>query len=131
MKKIVIIDDSFAITRLLRNVLTQEGYAVHTSNDPKVGQDLVDEEQPDLVVLDICMPGVDGWEVCRRIREEHTMPILVLTVLEQPQDIERTFQAGADAYMTKPFSITGFLERVAELIAPRIRRLNEAKDLED
>jgi DNA-binding response OmpR family regulator len=113
---------------LLKNVLTQEGYAVVTSNDPKEGQSLVEDEHPHLVVLDICMPGVDGWEVCRRIRQRHEMPILVLTVLEQPHDIERTFKAGADAYMTKPFSISGFLERVQELMGPRIRRLNGSKD---
>jgi len=123
---ILIIDDNPAITRLLGSVLTQSGYRVVSSNDPLVGLELVDKEHPDLVVMDLCMPGVDGWELCRRIRKQHRMPILVLTVLGEPADIERTFLAGADAYMSKPFSIEGFLERVRSLLRRGIRRLDSA-----
>ncbi|MGC8873857.1 MAG: response regulator transcription factor [Chloroflexia bacterium] len=127
-QKILIIDDNPAITRLLNSVLTQAGYGVVSTNDPLDGLNLVGREQPDLVVVDLCMPGVDGWELCRRIRAGHRMPILVLTVLGEPADIERTFLAGADAYMSKPFSIEGFLERVRALLDRGIRKLGSAQD---
>jgi len=123
---ILIIDDNPAITRLLGSVLTQSGYRVVSSNDPLAGLGLVEQEHPDLVVMDLCMPGVDGWELCRRIRKGHRMPILVLTVLGEPADIERTFLAGADAYMSKPFSIEGFLDRVRSLLRRGIRRLDSS-----
>jgi|YelNatPaOPRAMG01_1025707.scaffolds.fasta_scaffold179533_2 DNA-binding response OmpR family regulator len=127
-QKILIIDDNPAITRLLGSVLTQAGYGVVSTNDPLDGLNLVAREQPDLVVMDLCMPGVDGWELCRRIRSGHRMPILVLTVLGEAADIERTFLAGADAYMSKPFSIDGFLERVRALLGRGIRRLDSAQN---
>lgn len=127
-EKILIIDDNPAITRLLTSVLTQAGYGVASTNDPLEGLNLVAHEQPDLVVVDLCMPGVDGWELCRRIRAGHRMPILVLTVLGEPGDIERTFLAGADAYMSKPFSIDAFLERVRALLGRGIRKLSSAQD---
>ena len=123
--KILVIDDSPEITRLIASVLGAEGYDVVVSNYPADGQALVRQESPDLVVLDVCMPEIDGWELCRRIREEHGMPILVLTVLSEVGDIERTFQAGADAYMAKPFSIPEFLERVARLLRRGIPRVAE------
>lgn len=122
-EKILVVDDSPAITRLLASVLTQEGYHVVTTNQPKQAEVLVRSESPDLVVLDVCMPGIDGWELCRRIRSEHRMPILILTVLGDAADIERTFRAGADAYMTKPFVINELLERIQRLLNRKIRRL--------
>ena len=117
-RKVLLIDDNPDITRLLRNVLGPEGLQVVVSNDASASVALVAREKPDLVILDICMPGLDGWEVCRRIRQEGwRMPILVLTVLGNAQDVERTYQCGASAHMTKPFSIKELLERVHGLLA--------------
>lgn len=115
-EKILVIDDSPEITRLLRNVLLQAGYQVVIHNDPEAALSLVKEERPDLVLLDICMPHLDGWEVCRRIREVSSVPILMLTVLSESPNVERSLQAGADAYMTKPFSLRVLLERVRNLL---------------
>lgn len=115
-EKILVIDDSPEITRLLRNVLLQAGYQVVIHNDPEAALPLVKEERPDLVLLDICMPHLDGWEVCRRIREVSSVPILMLTVLSESPNVERSLRAGADAYMTKPFSLSALLECVRSLL---------------
>lgn len=115
-EKILVIDDSPEITRLLRNVLLQAGYQVVVHNDPEAALSLVEKEHPDLVLLDICMPRLDGWEVCRHIREVSSVPILMLTVLSESPNVERSLQAGADAYMTKPFSLRVLLERVRNLL---------------
>lgn len=126
-KKILVIDDSPEITRLLRNVLLQAGYQVTVHNDPEAALSLVEKEHPDLVLLDICMPRLDGWEVCRHIREVSSVPILMLTVLSESPNIERSLRAGADAYMTKPFSLSALLERVHSLLQQKhpqgIRRI--------
>ncbi len=126
-EKILVIDDSPEITRLLQNVLLQAGYQVVTHNDPQAALFAVEEERPDLVILDICMPHLDGWEVCRRIREVSSVPILMLTVLSESSNVERSLWAGADAYMTKPFPLSALLERVRGLLRrepPRgIRRI--------
>jgi len=123
-KKIVVIDDNVQITRLLRGILVQEGYRVVITNDPVLGQDLVRRENPDLVVMDVCMPDLDGWELCRRIRDERSVPILVLSVLAEEQHVERTFECGATAHMTKPFSIVEFLEQVRSLLPGAVQRLD-------
>ncbi len=121
-KKIVVIDDNPQITWLLRDILTEEGYAVVTCNEAESGHSLVDRERPDLVILDICMPGINGWELCRYIRRKHRMPILVLSVLTEPPDIQRTLDVGADIHMTKPFSVAELVEQVAELLEQGGRR---------
>ncbi|MGB9723181.1 MAG: response regulator transcription factor [Chloroflexia bacterium] len=115
-EKVLVIDDSPEITRLLRNILSREGYQVSVSNDPEAALLLLEQERPHLVILDICMPHLDGWEVCRRIREVSSVPILMLTVLSESPNVERSLRAGADAYMTKPFSISALLERVHSLL---------------
>ncbi len=131
-EKILVIDDSPEITRLLQNVLLQAGYQVVTHNDPQAALSAVEEERPDLVILDICMPHLDGWEVCRRIREVSSVPILMLTVLSESSNVERSLRAGADAYMTKPFPLSALLERVRGLLRrepPRgIRRISPLPD---
>jgi DNA-binding response OmpR family regulator len=125
MKKarIVVIDDNAEITRLLRNVLVQEGYAVAVANEAMAGQSLVDQEHPDLAIVDVRMPVLDGWELCRRIRQKHQIPILMLTVLAEAGDVEQGLRAGADAYLTKPFTIAGLLERVRGLLQKRLQRV--------
>lgn len=120
---ILIIDDHPAMTRLLHSILIQAGYRVTVSNDPWAGQSLVDQERPDLVVLDVCMPGLDGYELCRRIRRRHRMPILMLSVRKAAPDVQRAYQSGADAYMSKPIAIDGFIEQVERLLHRQMRRI--------
>lgn len=117
-RKVLLIDDDPALTRLLSSVFRQEGLQVAVGNEPGDSLTLVAREKPDLVVLDICMPRLDGWEICRQIREQGwRMPILVLTVLSDTRDVERTYQCGASAHMSKPFSINDLLSCVRALLA--------------
>lgn len=117
-RRVLLIDDDPALTRLLNNVLRQDGLQVAVGNEPGDSLALVAREKPDLVILDICMPRLDGWEICRQIREQGwRMPILVLTVLSDDRDIERTYECGASAHMSKPFSIKDLLACVRALLA--------------
>jgi len=113
---ILVIDDNVQITRLLRGILRQEGYRVIISHEPVLCEELVAREAPDLVIVDICMPEMDGWEVCHRIREMRDVPILVLTVLAENRYVERTMASGANAHMSKPFAISALLEQVRSLL---------------
>jgi DNA-binding response OmpR family regulator len=124
VQTIVIIEDNAQITQLLQGILRQEGYRVIVSNEPALCQELVERENPDLVITDICMPAMDGWEVCRLIREKSSVSILVLTVLAENRYIERTMEAGANAHMSKPFLINEFLAKVRSLLPKRVRRLD-------
>jgi DNA-binding response OmpR family regulator len=111
--KILIVDDSVQITRLLKGILVTEGYRVVITNEAEASLELVREERP---VVDVCMPGLDGWELCRRIREETVTPILVLTVLAEKEHGDFALQVGATAHMAKPFLIPAFLEQVRFLL---------------
>lgn len=132
---ILAIDDNADITRLLRGVLRQQGYRVIVSNEPTLCLELMEREKPDLVLVDLCMPGMDGWEVCQAIRRTSSVPILVLTVLAEKHYVERTLAAGADAHMSKPFSITDLLEKVQGLLRLGVHRedacLSEAEQVQD
>ena len=121
---ILVIDDNVQITHLLRGILRQENYRVVISNEPQLCQELLERESPDMVIVDVCMPDMDGWEVCEKIREKSNIPILVLTVLSEKRYIDRTMAAGANAHMSKPFTITEFLEQVRTLLPRRIQRLD-------
>ncbi len=116
MSKSLVVDDNPAITRLLDQILSRAGYAVRATNRAEETLPLVHQEQPDLVVLDICMPGMDGGRLCSEIRQQYHTPVLVLSVLNSPQEIERTLRAGAVAHMGKPFLIDAFLDRVSSLL---------------
>lgn len=118
MSKVLIVDDSPETTRLLRTILLPEKFRVAICNEARQALKAMAQERPDLVILDICMPGIDGWELCRQIREKgYTMPILVLTVLGEAQDVERTYRCGASAHMSKPFAVGDLLDRVRSLMA--------------
>ena len=131
---ILVVDDSVEITRMLQSILRQQGYRVVVSSEPARCAALAQSESPDLVILDACMPTMDGWEVCRAIRDVSAVPILVLTVLAEKQYVERTYAVGADAHMCKPFSIAVLLDKVRDLLRQGIHRvdadLSEARQVE-
>ena len=113
MARILIADDEQDMAMGLRDNLQFEGYDVLVANDGEKALELATEENPDLVLLDIMMPKLDGLEVCRRIRQAgHTIPILMLTAKGQEIDIGRGLEVGADDYITKPFSIRELMARV-------------------
>lgn len=117
MKKILVADDEELIRRLVSDFLVQEGYEPILANDGEEALSLF-EKHPDtaLMILDIMMPGVDGWEVCRRVREHSTVPIIMLTARSTEFDQLTAFDAGADDYVTKPCSPSILMKRVAALL---------------
>lgn len=117
MKKIIVADDEELIRRLVSDFLVQEGYEPLQADDGDVALRLF-EENPDtaLLILDIMMPNIDGWEVCRKIRETSTVPIIMLTARSQEYDQLTAFDAGADDYVTKPCSPSVLMKRVAALL---------------
>jgi two-component system KDP operon response regulator KdpE len=110
--RILVIDDEPQITRVLRASLSAQGYDVRTANDPAEGLQLFQDWPPDLVITDLMMPGISGVEVCRAIRARATTPVLVLSVRDHERSKVEALDAGADDYVTKPFSIQELLARV-------------------
>jgi two-component system KDP operon response regulator KdpE len=116
--RIVVIDDEQAIRRLLRTILEAHGYQVFEADSGEAGLATVAQQHPDVVILDLGLPGMDGVEATRRLREWSEIPILILSVREQEADKVAALDAGADDYLTKPF---GAAELLARLRAARRR----------
>jgi two-component system response regulator MprA len=108
---ILIVDDDPRLTASLRRALAYEGYEVRTASNGVAGLEAARREPPDLVVLDVMLPGLDGLEVARRLRSSDT-PILMLSARDQVIDRVAGLEAGADDYLTKPFALEEFLARV-------------------
>ena len=115
-ERILIIEDDEGISKVLRRALVYEGYQVDTALDGESGLNLNRDNHPDLVVLDWMLPGMDGLEVCRRLREIGSVPILMLTAKEALEDRIHGLDAGADDYMVKPFELDELLARVRALL---------------
>jgi two-component system, OmpR family, KDP operon response regulator KdpE len=115
--KILVVDDEPRVVRLVSEVLRALGYQVIAAASGKAAIEMVALEQPDLVLLDVVMPlGPDGYEVCRRIREFSTVPVIMLTARAQEADMLRGFDMGADDYLTKPFSAKELVARVKAVL---------------
>jgi DNA-binding response OmpR family regulator len=112
MARIVIIEDDPLIRESVVDALRTAGHETRTAADGQHGLALVREQQPQLVLLDIMLPKMDGWEVCKTIRAESTVPILMITALNEEVDRILGLELGADDYLTKPFSIRELLARV-------------------
>jgi two-component system, OmpR family, KDP operon response regulator KdpE len=110
--RILIVDDEAQITRVLRTALSAQAYDVRIANDPEEALHVFEDWTPDLVVTDLMMPGMSGIEVCRSIRQKSSTPIIVLSVRDQERSKVEALDAGADDYVTKPFSIQELLARV-------------------
>ena len=128
-EKILVVDDDKNICELLRLYLVKEGYGVTIANDGTAALQEFDKLHPDLVLLDVMMPGIDGWEVCRKIRQNNQTPIIMLTAREEETDKVFGLEAGADDYMTKPFSMRELLARVRANIRRRSLDLNARKSV--
>ena len=129
--RILIIDDEPQITRVLRASLSAQGYDVRTANDPEEGLRIFKEWEPDLVITDLMMPGISGVEVCRAIRSRGTTPVLVLSVREHERSKVEALDAGADDYVTKPFSIQELLARVRAHLRRAPERITQAIEAGD
>ncbi|MBV8152484.1 MAG: response regulator, partial [Candidatus Eremiobacteraeota bacterium] len=104
MRKILVVDDESAILQTLRFNLERSGYAVSTAFDGRTALALVGTERPDLVILDIMLPVLDGIATCKEIRKQNSVPIIMLTAKDQEIDKVLALELGADDYVTKPFS---------------------------
>jgi two-component system response regulator MprA len=113
---ILVIEDEERIVQFLKRGLTYEGYDVETALDGERGLDLAQESPPDLVVLDVMLPELDGLEVCRQLRETGDIPILMLTAKDAVEDRVRGLDAGADDYLVKPFALDELLARIRALL---------------
>ncbi len=110
--RILVIDDESQITRVLRAALMAQGFDVRTANDPSEGLEVFREWPPDLVITDLMMPGMSGVDVCRAVRAKGSTPVLVLSVRDHERAKVEALDAGADDYVTKPFSIQEVMARV-------------------
>jgi two-component system KDP operon response regulator KdpE len=110
--RILVIDDEPQITRVLRASLIAQGFDVRTANDPAEGLEVFRDWPPDLLITDLMMPGMSGVDVCRAVRSKGSTPILVLSVRDHERSKVEALDAGADDYVTKPFSTQELLARV-------------------
>jgi len=126
-KKILIIEDDPGILLSLKDEFESDGYTVSTAEDGEKGLEIAKKQRPDLIILDIMLPVLDGYEVCKRLRMEgDTTPIIMLTVKDKEIDRVLGLELGADDYVTKPFSLRELMARVKAVL----RRTEErAKDL--
>jgi len=113
---ILVIDDDPKITALLKRSLNYEGYQVEVSNKGKEGLDKALSLQPDLVILDIMLPDMEGWDVCKHLRLQSETPILMLTARDDVSDRVRGLDTGADDYLVKPFALEELLARLRALL---------------
>jgi DNA-binding response OmpR family regulator len=120
MTQILVVDDDPAVTSMLRRGLSYEGFTVTVAASGPAGLALAREQPPDLVILDIMMPGMDGLEVLRRLRAaDPQLPVILLTARDAPADQVQGLEAGAEDYVVKPFSFDVLLARVRVLLRRR------------
>lgn len=115
-ERVLVVEDEQKIANLLRRGLLYEGYTVDLAPNGEVGLQIARDNPPDLVVLDIMLPGIDGLEVCRRLRAASDVPILMLTAKDAIPDRVAGLDSGADGYMVKPFDFDELLARVRALL---------------
>lgn len=128
MATILIVEDEFDIRELLEAYLTNEGYKVIAAEDGEEALELFHDGHPDLVLLDLLLPGLDGFQVCRAIREESDLPVIMLTALGSEQSELKGFDLRVDDYIAKPFSMPVLLRRVEAVLrrtmkSPAARKL--------
>jgi DNA-binding response OmpR family regulator len=117
MKRILIVEDDAALMLGLTSVIGDEGYEPHAARTGPEGLRLAKELRPDLIVLDIMLPGMSGFEICKRVRDEHIpSKVLMLTAKDEEDDKIFGFELGADDYLTKPFSLRELLARIRAML---------------
>ena len=126
-RSILVVEDEEAIAEAVRVRLASEGYEVRVAGDGPEALRLAGDERPDLVVLDLMLPGMDGLEVCRELQRESWVPVLMLTARADEADKVAGLAVGADDYMTKPFSLRELAARVRAILR-RMERMRQAAD---
>jgi two-component system response regulator MprA len=126
--KVLTIDDDPAMTELLILLLRTRGFEVHTANSGEDGIKMVRELNPDVLILDLMMSGVDGWEVCSKVRKFSTTPILILSALDTPGMVASALDAGADDYLIKPVPSSVLIAHLHNL-ARRARMIKPKQEI--
>lgn len=135
-KTVLIADDEVRMRRVIRDYLQIKGYTVLEAADGREALALYEREKPDVLLLDVMMPHVDGWEVCRQVRQRAQTPIIMLTARSEEADELHGFSLGADEYIAKPFSLKILLARIEAVlrrgrtIAPAQQRIAQGLDLD-
>lgn len=115
-KKILIIDDDVKIVQMLKTYLEKEGFQIMVAYDGWQAVEINASEEPDLAILDLMLPGLSGWEVCKKIRTNSKVPIIMLTARDSETDKLLGLELGADDYITKPFSLRELVARVKAVL---------------
>jgi DNA-binding response OmpR family regulator len=129
-EKVLVVEDEPTLLETLEYNLARQGYQVSTAADGMAALEVARQERPDVIVLDVMLPGIDGFEVCRILRREMSVPILMLTARAEEVDKIVGLEMGADDYLTKPFSMRELLVRVKALLR-RVRLIREDLAAED
>jgi DNA-binding response OmpR family regulator len=129
MAKILIIEDEDRIRGIVAEYLRNNGFEVLEAQDGYGGMEIFYLEKPDLLILDIMLPGIDGWEICKKIKSEFNTPILMLTAKTQDYDEILGLELGADDYVKKPFSMKVLLLRLKKLLNDHLNNVMEFHDL--
>ncbi|HSG44102.1 MAG TPA: response regulator [Anaerolineales bacterium] len=119
MPKILIVDDDVAITDLMKALVSMEGHEPTTVNDSLQAMDIAKDVNPDLITLDLMMPGLTGFELCKMMSEDPNIsktPIVIISAKDDPESKERAMEAGAKDYITKPFGVDDFIEKITSLV---------------
>jgi DNA-binding response OmpR family regulator len=127
--KVLIVEDDPTLLETLEYSLKRQGYVVYTAADGRAALEVARQERPDALVLDVMLPGLDGFEVCRILRREMSVPILMLTARADEVDKIVGLEVGADDYLTKPFSMRELVARVKALLR-RVRLIREELSVE-
>lgn len=115
-RRVLVVEDDPTVREVVETYLEADGFIVDVASDGFAALDAIETRPPDLVVLDRMLPGIDGAEVCRRIRETRSVPVILLTALSAPEDRVAGLEAGADDYLTKPFSPRELVLRVQAVL---------------
>jgi two-component system KDP operon response regulator KdpE len=115
-RRILVVDDEPQITRVLRTTLSSHGYSVHTAADGDEALEIMRDWLPDLIITDLAMPNLEGTELCRRVRAKSAIPIIVLSVRGEEKTKIEALDAGADDYITKPFTPNELLARIRAML---------------
>ena len=129
-EKILVIEDEKEIAKLLRYNLEKEGYSVLSARDGEEGLELARSKRPQMIILDLMLPKLDGIEVCKQIRRDSQVPIIMLTAKKEETDRVLGLELGADDYVTKPFSVRELLARVKSLFRRSIEKESGSKSIQ-
>jgi CheY-like chemotaxis protein len=116
--KILVVDDDVTVTQLLKMFLSMEGHQPTTLNDSNQALEMVGQLHPDLITLDLMMPGLTGFELCELLHQDPrfiNIPILIISARDDSESMEKAYQAGARGYVTKPFGVDTLAEKIKEL----------------